>query len=299
MDLTFVHSYIREECAKGGSLLLYVGIGCSLEHYSPGKHPPQQYPPYLRDFGCAQICVLIDPRLELPPRVFSDSANIQGDVTILPVVDSYNHTSQYGDSTSWFLEGLAKLCLGPGTRVQMIVQEYTGTDIQPFYPLHLGSGILKNVLYDPTYGCCDCACSPDFAAIHILRDDEGGFVQPAYTPLYPLRSLVPRDVFLVQHRKRVYPIIGILSRLYKNLRGIGEVMEWCTVEKQAYIIQYYSFIYGISAGDTVIQLSRLLIEAVKDICAFRAWEPMSQERIVAIVDSPGEDMRQLWDGVVV
>ena len=297
MDFTSVYTYIQEECGKGGPLLLYVGIGCSLEHYPPGKHPQQQYPPYLREFLCQQICVLIDPRLEMPPRVFGDFADIRGDVTILPIVDSYNHTSQYGDSTAWFLESLAKLCTGSGTRVQMIVQEYTGTDIQPFYPLRLGIDILKNVLYDPTYGCCECACSPNFSAI--FRDAEGGFIQPAYTPLYPLRSLVPRDVFLVQYRKRVYPIVGILSRLYKNLRGIGEVMEWCTVEKQAYIIQYYSFIYGVSSGDTVIQLRRLLIEVVKDICAFRAWEPMSQEGIVAIVDSPGEDIRQLLDSVVV
>ena len=294
MDFTSVSTYIQEEYGKGGPLLLYVGIGCSLGHYPPAKHPPQQYPPYLRDFSCQQICVLIDPKLEMPPRVFGD---IRGDVTILPIVDSYHHTSQYGDSTAWFLEGLAKLCAGPGTRVQMIVQEFTGTDIQPFYPLHLGCNILKNVLYDPTYGSCDCACWPNFSTI--LRDAEGGFIQPAYSPLYPLRSLVPRDIFLVQHRKRTFPIVGILSRLYKNLRGIGEVMEWCTVEKQAYIIQYYSFIYGVSTGTTVAQLRDVLIGAVKDICAFLLGKPMFQEDIIAIVDSPGEDMRQLWDSVVV
>ena len=297
MDFTSVYLYIQEECRKGGSLLLYVGIGCSLEYYPPGKHPPQQYPPYLRDFSCSQICVLIDPRLEMPPRVYDD---IRGDVTILPIVDSYHHTSQYGDSTAWFLESLAKLCLAKpclGTRIQMIVQEFTGTDIQPFYPLHLGYDILKNVLYDPTYGTSECVCSPKFSAI--LRNDEGGFLQPAYSPLYPLRSLVPRDIFLAQYKTRVYPIVGILSRLYKNLRGIGEIVEWCTVEKQAYIIQYYSFIYGISSGNIVIQLRRLLIEAVKDICAFRIGKPMSQEDIIAIVDSPGEDVRQVWDSVIV
>jgi len=297
MDFTSVYSYIQEECRKGRPLLLYVGIGCSLEHYPPGKHPPQQYPPYLYDFPCPQICVLIDPRLEMPPRVFDD---IRGDITILPIVEFYHHTSQYGDSTAWFLESLAKLCLGSDTRVQMIVQEFTGTNIQPFYPLHLGRNILKNVLYDPTYGSSDCACSPKFSTI--LRNAEGGFIQPAYSPLYPLRSLAPRNIFLAQHRSRAYPIVGILLRLYKNLRGIGEVLEWCTVEKQAYIIRYYSFIYDVSMRpleDTTLQLRRLLIEAVKDICAFREWKPMSQEDIVAIVDSPGEEMRQLWDSVVV
>ena len=291
MDLASTCTYIEERCASG-PLLIYVAIGCSLELYPPGEHPAQQYPPYLRTFHCPQICVLIDPRLEMPARVLTDIAGETADITILPVLEYFHHTSEYGESTAWFLERLATACVSK--QAQLIVQDYTGANIHPYYPIHLDRGVLKKVLYDPTYR--DGGCFVDMSAIQIFRDAEGGFIQPIYTPLSVLRELVPHNIFLEQLRARKYPILSMLFRLYKILRGLAEPRDWCTVYRLDSIIRYYSFIYGVSATNVLDSLRNILLASVKDMSTGR---PLSEATMAAIVDSPGDEMDLLWNDVPV
>ena len=295
MDLASTCTYIEERCASDRPLLIYVAIGCSLELYPAGDHPAQQYPPYLRTFDCPQICVLIDPRLEMPARVLTDIAGETADITILPVLQYYHHTSNYGESTSWFLERLATACLLK--QAQLIVQDYTGENIHPYYPIHLDRGVLKKVLYDPTYR--DGGCFVDMSAIQIYRDAEGGFIQPMYTPLSVLRGLVPHDVFMEQLRAHKYPTLSMLLRLYKILRGLAEPRDWCTVERMGGVIRYYSFIYGVSATSVLETLRNILMASVKDMYALAQRGILTEAALTSIVDSPGDEMGWLWNDMSV
>ena len=299
MDLVSAFTYINDECETGS--IIYVAIGCSVERYAPSKHPPQQYPPYLHAFNCPQICVLIDPRLEMPPRAYADVAavaatatkSISGDITILPVIEDYNHTSYYGESTSWFLDKLSQLCLTK--RVQLIVQDFTGTNIHPFYPIHHGRKILKKVLYDPTYK--DGNCDPDMSAIKVFRDEEGGFIQPMYSPLNELRW-VSHDVFKAQFKLRTYPTLNMLLRLYKIMRGFAEPKDWCTEATVETHLRYYSFIYDITSGDFTSRLRQTLMASLKDICIM-SGKPLSDVALYAIVDSAGDEMETMWKALVI
>jgi len=288
MDLESACSYIESE--SNNELLVYVAIGCSLSTYPPNKHPPQQYPPYLREFDCPQICVLIDPRLEMPPRAVADVASLEADITFLPIQQVFNHTNKWGDSTAWFLERLVKLCAKPDSRVKLIVQEFTGANIHLYYPLHYGKGILKNVLYDPNYS--DGGCYVDFSKINIYRDAAGGFVQPMYKTLQELRSISPAFV-KEQVEARFYQTVHLLWRLYKILNGREEVRDWCTKETVERHLRYMSFIYNIPISDNITCLRDTLMASTRDIVMI-SGAALNEEQIHTIVESSGKELEILW-----
>jgi hypothetical protein len=291
MDFETAYSYIESE--SNNELLVYVAIGCSLTTYPPNKHPPQQYPPYLREFDCPQICVLIDPRLEMPPRAVADVATLEADITFLPIQQEFNHTNQWGDSNAWFLDKIVKLCIKPDSRVKLIVQEFTGANIHLYYPLQYGRNILKNVLYDPNYS--DGGCYVDFSKIHIYRDAAGGFIQPMYMPLHKLRFISPALV-KEQVQGRFYPIVHLLWRLYKILHGREEVRDWCTMETVETRLQYMSFIYNIPRNEYITCLRDTLMASTRDIVIL-SGALFNDEQIHAIVESSGKELETLWTSV--
>jgi len=285
MDFETVYSYIEEE-SKKTPFVIYVAIGCSLNAYPPNEHPPQQYPPYLDNFEQPKLCVLVDPRLEMPPRLLEDKP---GDITILPIQKEYHHTSNYGDDTSWFLKKLAKLCIR--THNYLIVQEFTGADIHQYYPFECGREMLNYVMYDPT--CGDGGCYLDLSAAKIYRNTEGHFIQPMYTPLHKLYRLVPSELFKTQYTGRTYSMLFIMLRFYRILRNIDEPRDWCTKELVEKHLQYYSFIYNTYSDNFMVCLRQTLIAVAMDIYTLSGIA-FTVESATATVDSSGKEMEHLW-----
>jgi hypothetical protein len=290
MDYNSVYTYIHDEYRKGGVLTLYVAIGCSAAHFAPGAHTMQQYPPYLRTLPYPQICVLIDPTLEMPPRAYADVPESTGDITFLPIQDNFYHRdSQYGEvSTGWFLEKLIDLC---SARVKLCVQEFTGNDLRLLYPMNRGREILKHVLYDPCYS--DGSCSPDLDAIRIYRDAEGGFIQPVYSPLSDIRGIVSLDIVREQLRVRCSPIVDMVARFYRILRGVEVERDWCTLDRVAPHLLYFGFIYDIPTSVPLAERVRqILMAAVQDVC--RVSYPDMTLDTTSLVESAGNEMKEFW-----
>lgn len=294
MDYNSVYTYIEDEFKRGGPLVIYVAIGCSAAHHGPGQHTMQQYPPYLRAFPYPQICVLIDPALEMPPRAYEDVPDSTGDITFLPIQQEFHHDSRYGGtSTTWFLEKLVGMC---NTRVKLIVQEFTGGDLRLCYPMHMGREILKHVMYDPCYS--DGSCSPDLDAIRIYRDAEGGFIQPVYSPLNEIRDIVTHDVLKTQFRVRTYPIVHMIARFYRILCGREEPRDWCSLERMLPHLTYYGYIYGITSTNTNEKVREILVASVQDLCRL-AGRDLSTEAVVALVESSGKELEDFWKTIVI
>jgi hypothetical protein len=289
MDLENAYSYIESE--SNNELLVYVAIGCSLDLYKPGEHPPQQYPPYLKEFKCPQICVLIDPRLELPPRALADTADSDADVTFLAVQQAFNYTSRYGESTAWFLDKIVQLCATK--RVKLIAQDFTGSDINNYYPFTHGHQILKKVLYDPTYG--NSGCYVDFSTIEIFREAHGDFLQPKYLPFRMLKTLAPH-LLKEQLSARLYPVVHLLHRLYRILHNKEEVRDWCTIDVVRPHLEYTSFTYKVQIGSFEQCLYQTLLESTRDILSLTD-SSVKEELVVDIVGSAGKEMENLWNRV--
>ena len=293
MDLESVFTYISGETSQK-NLLIYVAIGCAVGRYPEGEHPKQQYPPYLQKFACRQICVLIDPLLEMPPRAIADVAKLPGDITILPVLQTFNHTNQHGECSLWFLDRLTQLCMdSPDCR--MIVQEFTGENVNLYYPTHFGRGILTNVLYDPTYSDGG-GCSPDLSAIQILCDQRGNFIQPHHSRLQDIYKIVPTNIFKKQFHMRQYPIIHLIQRQYRILRNLEEPRDWVTDRVLKNPMREYCFIYSIDAVDYLQQLRKILLAVVQDLCIL-SQSYLTEEEQNTIVDSSGKEFETMWNSV--
>jgi hypothetical protein len=282
MDLSSVYSYLEEE-SRTGPLLVYVAVGCAVGRYPEGEHPQQQYPPYLQTFDCRQICVLIDPDLEMPPRSMADTAELATDITILPVLESLYHSVDHDG----FLDRVAQLCLT--TQNRLIVQEFNGSNTNLHYPMHLGREVRKYVLYDPTYSDGG-GCSPNLSAIELLRDARGNFVQPQHARLQDLYGTVPAEIFKKQFKSRFYHVVQILLRKYRIVRNLEEPRDWVTDTMVSTAMQQFCFIYDLPVDGS---LQALLLAVVQDFCALGQTQ-MSLEEMRTIVESPGNEMETLW-----
>ena len=258
MNLHDTFAFLHE-AALTEPLVIYVAIGCALGAYPPRSHPPQQYPPYLRAFARRQICVLIDPHLEMPPRAQEDIQGIPRDITLLPVLERFEHSPKEADSSAWFLHDLARLCTEH--KHFLIVQEFTGTPLSEHYPFHLGPAAMEYVLYDPTYSL-NGACFPDLNSARIYRDEAGRFRQPLYSPL----SDFAEHPDLVRHliEERAYNTVHLVARLYKILCGLEPPSEWCTVEQIALQLRYFGLVYRVPEGEIVPRLRHMLGAIVRD-----------------------------------
>lgn len=268
---------IVHEAAQTNELLVYVAIGCALGRYPEGEHPAQQYPPFLKKFSCRQICILIDPCLEIPPRAIKD-VPLSSTVTILPIQAMLVFPSP-------FLDSLIQLCINPSLRVKMIVQDYTGRDIHPYYPLAYGERLLRNVLFDG-----DGGCFPDISAMNILQTN-GDFIHPRYMRLCTLRTVVPADIVLREFKARRYPIYK-LATIHRIFRGTEEPRDWCT---EADVVQYfpqYCTIYNIPEQSSQ-SIRAILIAVVQDLCVFSETY-LTQTEMEEIVDSSERRLDTMW-----
>lgn len=283
MNLHDAASFLSE-AALTEPLVIYVAIGCALGGYPPGAHPPQQYPPYLRAFARRQICVLIDPHLEMPPRAQEDIQGVGRDVTILPVLERFEHSPREAECSAWFLHDLARLCTEH--KHFLIVQEFTGAPLNNHYPFHLGPAVMNYVLYDPTYSLIG-DCFPNLNDTQIYIDDAGRFRQPLYSPLSDFAD----HPGLVRHliEERAYNTVHLVARLYKILRGQEPPSVWCTENQIAAHLRYFSLVYRIPEGEIVSQLRHLLSAIVYDHGSI-AGRRIVQADIDALLEGPRNEL---------
>lgn len=196
--------------------LVYLGIGCA-------RAPLQQYPPFLKKFGGRQVCILIDPDLE---ESFTHET---------PDTVTFVYLRRYFD---WATEGefIKELCQLPGA--QLIVQDYSGTDISTYYPLQdMGPSILRKVVFDVTYG--SGGCYMDFATVHILRTVDGGFINPLYEPLTVIRPHISPELFtrLIRGRNIAIRFVYKLNRIRKGLDTFSDPAD--IQQKSAWLYPIY------------------------------------------------------------
>ena len=223
--------------------LIYMAIGCSQRYYPAGQGSPQQYPPQIAAIPGHKICILIDPLLEDVPRIFTqigvpdpNTAATQrhtthGDVTIilmrrefywpLPWIRPEQQAAAAADTT--LLQRLVGLTNHSQTR--LIVQDYSGTDIRPFFPL---TAKPTHVLYDMTGR--DGGCFIDFNKVKIHRAPNGDFIQPPYSTLQALQLVVSVVELHATMKDRAALLTNYAHRYYRVLRGVEPPRDWITPE---------------------------------------------------------------------
>jgi hypothetical protein len=244
---------ILHHCFTEKPNLIYVGIGCALPYESPNSNQiQQQLPNFIRDWEDAQIldgvrkvCVLLDPLLEYPPRLFGNALSKEDDpmlptpleplvydrdTLVFPIRREF-HYNRPTDAD--FLHALCHLCVQEKGAVKLVVQDYTGRDIRPFYPTKdFGDWIHPYVLYDFTHGS-DNGCFVDFSKVEILRfPGSGNFIQPSCFPLHLLQIYTKRHSPILQHEinRRTDAIKNCLWHFYRIQIGVLEPSAWCTAE---------------------------------------------------------------------
>ena len=292
MDYASVQKIIEED-ANRGPLLLYIAIGCSLKYYPEGAHPKQQYPSFLKTFPYNQICILIDPLLEQPPRSLKDISeeNAPYEIKVLPIHSNFIFKTPDED----FLHSLIRLCVNPSLCVKMIVQDFTGRDISNYYPVQLyDDSLLNNVLFDATYG--DGGCFPDLSAIRILQKD-GAFLHPQYMRFNELWNIFPKDICMRQFKLRRYPIFK-MAMIYRILRHIEEPRDWCKEEDILTFIPQYCKIYGLphrlgENTDLQLILRDIIVGIVHDLCIV-SESYLTESEMNSIVDGSGKEFDTMW-----
>ena len=291
MDFTTAESAINE-ASKEGPLLIYVAIGCALDRYLPGEHPPQQYPPFLKNYLCSQICVLIDPYLEMPPRAIADTSGLRN-VTILPIQSNLDFNVEKTPPSNDFLQNLVDLCMNTTLQVKLIVHDFSGRDINEFYPVHYGERAFQNVLFDFTYE--DGGCFPDLQSVTIFEKD-GKFLQPKYMRLKELQGQVPKDIFIKEYKSRRYPLqlFAVIHRVHRKLE---EPRDWITEQVLSKAMKRFHAIYNPQISyDSPTR--NILIHVTKDFCNILETD-LTQFEIETIVDnSTVDNMWKLLDSIL-
>ncbi len=228
-------------CEATQPAYIYLAIGCALGHYAEGQGSPQQYPPPIAALPGRKICILVDPGLESPPRAYAqvgiptDAATARhathGEVTFIPVRREFHWPVPWSREEhqpaiqydTQLINGLIALTKRPGSPTRLIVQDYSGTDIRPFYPHDAPPA---RVLYDMTGR--DGGCFIDFDAVRIHQTPTGDFIQPPYQPLRTLQPVLSHDEFraIADHRSGL--LANYAHRYYRIMRGVEPPRDWAT-----------------------------------------------------------------------
>ena len=286
-------------CEKLNPDLIYVAVGCA-SPIETSQGLIQQYPPFVKEWPGTKLCILIDPLLEHPPRSIQEHNAIQEGAEIWKTPDTtflslrrnvyYQHDSvmdedpQHRNEDIRFIEILCRQTLIRSAK--MILQDYTGRDIQKYYPHHIHPDITKYVLYDVTYD--DGGCYIDFDAIRILRDEAGDFIQPSESTLSAIYGKIPDPIFQKELTRRRYSLANIHTYLCID-RGLREPSIWITEEYIARASLRYSMIYRVNSKDYY----SILVSAVKDLCAIASCYLTSDE-IDILVSSPSHQYSNLF-----
>jgi hypothetical protein len=291
-------------CKTKNPALIYVGIGCAQGHYAPDNedHWAQEYPPVLAtETRGYRIAILIDPALERPVRALRDvgldgSHDLVEDsrcgISFICVRHLFHWPRTYdsplaGPHTA-FMNQLCELAVYSES-TQLIVQDYTGVDIRPYYPLdQFNHNKLKDrVLYDMTYS--SGGCSVDFTKVTVLRRANGDFIQPHYTPLHTLSVLgIPSAIIVAEATNRREIMELFIHRYYHVLNGNKEPRHWCTEDHVMNAATYLFYTYGLIPSVILTNLRALMAEALLDFMALRSTH-MCLADMYTLIDSPTED----------
>ncbi len=301
---TMNYDDILTYCKAKNPALIYVGIGCAQGHYAPDNedHWAQEYPPVLAaETRGYRIAILIDPALERPVRALRDvgldgSHDVVTDqragITFICLRNLFHwprtNNSPLSSPHATFMNQLCELAVYSES-TQLIVQDYTGLDIRPYYPLNqFNHNKLKDrVLYDMTYS--SGGCSVDFTKVTVLRRANGDFIQPHYTPLHTLSVLgIPSAIIIAEATNRREILELFIHRYYHVLNGNKEPRHWCTEDHVMNAATYLFYNYGLIPSVIPTNLRALMAEALMDFMALRSTH-MCLADMYTLIDSPTED----------
>jgi hypothetical protein len=283
-----------------GPTTIYFAIGCALGRYGPGEHPRQQYPPFMGGFPGRQICILMDPELESPPRAYEDLTGSSavpddpivniGDITFITARRYFEWNS---DEARKCIGHLCDICLN--TRTQLIVQDYAGNYIEQYYPIAtFGPAITKKVLFDVTYR--DGGCFIDLDAVRILRHRDGSFVQPKYDPIVMIRPHVSAAQFRYVLRERRNDITNYVRRFHRIIRGAEEVRDWCTEDIVKRHMQTLCYTYGVTPEPTLSNMEQLMSAYLFDLCT-TVGDRVTEETAIGLIRSPTKEYDHMLAGL--
>jgi hypothetical protein len=277
--------------------LIYLSIGCA-------NAAEQQFPPQVKDWPGHKLCILIDPRLESPPLAFPDyphsrNAYTYDDIntTVVPMAAhfywpcyltrGYDVCDAEVEKHIDFLEKLIVLTTAALPDTHLIVQDYSGTDIRPYYPLDKFERptLCRRVLFDMTYG--DGCCFVDFSKAHIYRNPgSNDFIQPLYERLTHLP--VPPDMLhtLMESRHRL--VNYYLMPFYRIQRGWAESRDWCTADK---VFAQTCTLFAVYSLPVTTNNVRTLIATVLHDSIVAAGKATSHDLIEEILEDP--DMKRI------
>ena len=277
-------------CKRFQPHLIYIAIGCSQKFHAPDSAmaSPQGYPPFLRPLGTRQLCILIDPLLEDPPRPCSEYASspeqqiiVVGETHFIPLRRDFEWASK--EDTA-FIHALCAYTLEK-PRTRMIVQDYSGEEIQRYYPIQqFGKELVRKVLFDFTYQ--DGGCFVDLSKVNILFcEDSFSFMQPLYERLTYVFKYLTREQqkFLLNSRHNLF--YSYVKRLHKIQANAEEPRDWCTERHVRDIIPSLCVNYDTPYSTEQRALEELLLAYLTDLCITTDTQ-MSQEELLECVRSP-------------
>ena len=286
------HHEILEVCKLENPDIIYLAIGCSMAHWSVGDmhDTPQSHPPPVKALGGRQICILIDPTLENPPRFTGiteptmDAVIRTAEATYIPLRRCFD----WDNGEKPLIDGLCKLALN--TKTRLIVQDYAGNIINQHYPLAtFGRTLLKKVLFDFTYQ--DGGCYIDFNNVHILTRLDGSFVQPIYEPMADVfhRMEASKRKFILKARTNT--ICYYVKRLHGIQSGTEEYRDWCTPDHVSRLMEPLCLIYGTPLYTDNPALEKLMLAYLNDLCQ-AVGDYMSDDDALRIARQPGKDYQE-------
>jgi hypothetical protein len=172
---------------------------------------------------------------------------------------------------------------------QLIVGDYTGFDIRPYYPMtQFNMERLKNkVLFDMSYS--GGSCFVNLASVPVLRQSNGDFIQPYFTPLLTLKAAgVPPSIIAAEAGSRREALELFVHRFFHVLHGTKEPRHWCTEDHVMNMAERLFYTYGLIPSLIASNLRSLMAEALMDFIAVRGTSMLLAD-IYALIDSPTSD----------
>lgn len=228
---------------------------------------------------------MIDPALEDPIRAVAAD-----DTTVFyPIRQPWNWN---GVPDRTFLYGLINFVMRPHSTTRLIVQDYTGIDIQPHFPLDVypAQELLNRVLFDFTQ--VNPGCYINYSQHSILRDRNGDFIQTQYLPLVRFGPHCYRLKY--EMRERYLTLTHYVHRLWRIQEGIEPPREWLKVEDVTARIRRLCVAYNLPPSTTQESLVNLLTQGINDF-ALVTHTPLTMAEIdglITVGDPRGESLSE-------
>jgi hypothetical protein len=176
---------------------------------------------------------------------------------------------------------------------KLIVQDYTGRDIRPYYPTDIfDEMILPWVLYNMTYR--DSGCYVDFSTVHVLRNPDGNFVHPEYLSLRQICQIAPSRPRIVRDeiKRRTDIVCSYLYRRYAVQAGYKEPADWCSPANVMTYLRQLTLAYGLPNILTQTNLKSVILACLQDVGDVMDKE-VSAETVYAFLDANNYDFINL------